>query len=231
MQLDMERNGIQSKRVGGSQVPGTVYLVDDNPGVRTALSRVFQSVGFEVHRFDSAEAYLEAASPDDPGCLVLDIKMPGMSGLDLQERMSTLGFTTPIIFITGYGNVPASVRAMKWGAIDFFEKPLDHRKLLDVVGQAVKQDLELRGRQSDQAEARDTFGVLTPREFEVMTCIVGGMPNREVAHELQISEKTVKIHRGRVMKKMEAQSLADLMRRAKRAGIEARGSDYGQGGS
>jgi len=199
--------------------------VDDNPGVRIALARVFQSVGYEVHRFDSADAYLEEVSPEDSGCLVLDIKMPGMTGLDLQERLCTLGFTTPIIFITGYGNVPASVRAMKWGAVDFLEKPLDHRELLDAVERAVKQDADDRERQSDRAKSRLTFDVLTPREFEVMTCMVGGMPNREIAQELEISEKTVKIHRGRVMKKMEARSLADLMRTARDAGIEHRRTD------
>ena len=152
--------------------------------------------------------------------------MPGETGLELQERLSKLGFTTPIIFITGYGNVPSSVRAMKWGAVDFFEKPVDHVQLLDAVDCAIKQDSDLRRRQTDQAAARNTFDALTPREFEVMTCMVGGMPNREVARELQISELTVKIHRGRVMKKMEAGSLADLMRKARIAGIESyRNSD------
>jgi len=225
MMSDMSEDMTQSRRTDGSQRRGTVFLVDDNPGVRTALARVFQSVGYEVHRFDSAKAYLEEVSPEDSGCLVLDIKMPGMTGLDLQERLSTLGFTTPIIFITGYGNIPASVRAMKWGAVDFLEKPLDHRKLLDAVERAVQQDADDRERQSDRAEARLTFDVLTPREFEVMTCMVGGMPNREIARELEISEKTVKIHRGRVMKKMEARSLADLMRTARDAGIEHRRTD------
>ena len=225
MMSGMSEGMTKSRRTDGSQRRGTVFLVDDNPGVRTALARVFQSVGYEVRRFDSAKAYLEEVSPEDSGCLVLDIQMPGMTGLDLQERLSTLGFTTPIIFITGYGNVPASVRAMKWGAVDFLEKPLDHRELLDAVARAVKQDADDRQRQNDRAEARLTFDVLTPREFEVMTCMVSGMPNREIAQELEISEKTVKIHRGRVMKKMEARSLADLMRMALGAGIEHRRTD------
>ena len=199
---------------------GTVFLVDDNAGVRTALGRVFQSVGYEVQQFDSAQAYLERASPEDSGCLVLDIKMPGMTGLDLQERLSALGFSTPIIFITGYGSVPASVRAMKWGAADFFEKPLNHRELLDAVERAVKQDAEDREQRSDRAEARLSFEVLTPRQFEVMTCMVDGMPNGEIAQELDISDKTVKIHRARVMKKMEAGSLADLIHMARNAGIQ-----------
>ena len=199
---------------------GTVFLVDDNQGVRTALGRVFQSVGYEVQQFDSAQAYLERASPEDSGCLVLDIKMPGMTGLDLQERLSALGFSTPIIFITGYGSVPASVRAMKWGAADFFEKPLNHRELLDAVERAVKQDAEDREQRSDRAEARLSFEVLTPRQFEVMTCMVDGMPNGEIAQELEISDKTVKIHRARVMKKMEAGSLADLIHMARNAGIQ-----------
>ncbi len=215
----------QSRRTDGFQRAGTIFLVDDNPGVRTALGRVFQSVGYEVHRFDSAQAYLENVSPEDSGCLVLDIKMPGMTGLDLQERLSTLGFRNPIIFITGYGNVPASVRAMKWGAVDFFEKPLDHRELLDAVERAVKQDADDRDQQSDRAEARLTFEVLTPRQFEVMTCMIDGMPNGEIAQELEISDKTVKIHRTRVMKKMEAGSLADLMRMARDAGIGHRRTD------
>ena len=199
---------------------GTVFLVDDNAGVRTALGRVFQSVGYEVQQFDSAQAYLERASPEDSGCLVLDIKMPGMTGLDLQERLSALGFSTPIIFITGYGSVPASVRAMKWGAADFFEKPLNHRELLDAVERAVKQDAEDREQRSDRAEARLSFEVLTPRQCEVMTCMVDGMPNGEIAQELDISDKTVKIHRARVMKKMEAGSLADLIHMARNAGIQ-----------
>ena len=215
----------QSRRTDGFQRMGTVFLVDDNAGVRTALGRVFQSVGYEVQQFDSAQAYLENASPEDSGCLVLDIKMPGMTGLDLQERLSTLGFTTPIIFITGYGNVPASVRAMKWGAVDFFEKPLNHGELLDAVERAVKQDAEDREQRSDRVEARLDFEVLTPRQFEVMTCMVDGMPNGEIAQELEISDKTVKIHRARVMKKMEAGSLADLMRMARNTGFQNRRRD------
>ena len=205
--------------------PGIVFVVDDDAAVRKALSRLFRSAGYAVTTFDSAQPYLDAASPEDAGCLVLDIRMPGMTGLELQDLMSVSGLDIPVVFLSGHADVPVSVRAMKRGAVDFFEKPFDEEELLDAVDRAVKQDADDRERQGDRAEVRLTFDVLTPREFEVMTCMVGGMPNREIAEELQISEKTVKIHRGRVMKKMEARSLAYLMSMAQSAGIEPRRTD------
>ncbi len=200
---------------------GIVYLVDDNPGVQKALERFFRSVGCRVRTFDSSESFLEEVSPADAGCLVLDIMMAGMDGLALQERLSSLGFTVPVIFITGYGSVPASVRAMKWGAVDFFEKPLDHDALLKAVAAAIEDDRARRRDLSGRDDARQAFDPLTPREFEVMTYMIGGVRNRDIARALGISERTVKVHRGRVMKKMDTPSLAELIQAARGAGISA----------
>ncbi len=199
----------------------TVHVVDDDVSVRSSLSRLFRSHGHTVRTFESAQAYLAEASPDEPGCLVLDLRMPGMDGLTLQERMAKRRFNAPIIFVSGHGSISASVRAMKQGAVDFLEKPCEEEDLLGAVNRAIALDAKFREQRSSNARFQRGLENLTSREYEVMTYVIAGRPNKRIARELDISEKTVKVHRGRVMKKMKARSLADLVRMAERAGILA----------
>ncbi len=199
----------------------TVQVVDDDESVRSALSRLFRATGHSVRTFESAQAYLAEASPEEPGCVVLDIRMPGMDGLTLQERMSAQGFNAPIVFVSAHGDISASVRAMKNGAVDFLEKPFEEDDLLGAVDRAIELDAELRERRSSNARFRRALANLTSREYEVMTHVIAGRLNKVIARNLDISEKTVKVHRGRVMKKMEARSLEELVRMAERAGVLA----------
>ncbi len=199
----------------------TFHVVDDDESMRSSLSRLFRATGHTVRTFESAQAYLAEASPEEPGCVVLDIRMPGMDGLTLQERMSNRGFNAPIVFVSAHGDIPASVRAMKRGAIDFLEKPFEEEDLLGAVDRAIVLDTELRERRSSSAKFRRGLEHLTSREYEVMTHVIAGRPNKMIAQELDVSEKTIKVHRGRVMKKMEARSLAELVRMAERAGVLA----------
>ena len=199
----------------------TVHVVDDDASVRSALGRLFRATGHFVKTFESAQEYLTKASPDDPGCVVLDVKMPGMDGLALQEHMSERGLDSPIVFVSAHGDVPASVRAMKHGAVDFLEKPVEEDDLLGAVDRAIALDAELRERRSSSERFRSGIEKLTSREYEVMTHVIAGRLNKVIARELDVSEKTVKVHRGRVMKKMEAKSLAELVRMAERAGVLA----------
>jgi len=199
----------------------TVHVVDDDESIRSALSRLFRAAGHSVRTFESAQAYLAEASPDEPGCLVLDIRMPGMDGLTLQERMSDRGFNAPIVFVSAHGDISTSVRAMKLGAVDFLEKPFDDEDLLDAVVRAIEVDVELTKQRHTSARFRRGLEHLTSREYEVMTHVIAGRLNKVIARDLDISEKTVKVHRGRVMKKMEAGSLAELVRMAERAGVLA----------
>ncbi len=210
-----------SARATALQRQFTVHVVDDDESVRSALSRLFRATGHSVRTFESAQAYLAEASPDEPGCVVLDIRMPGMDGLTLQGRMSDRGFNQPIVFVTAHGDISASVRAMKHGAVDFLEKPFEEDDLLDAVERAIALDVELRERRSSNARFRRGLENLTSREYEVMTYVIAGRLNKVIARELGVSEKTVKVHRGRVMKKMEARSLAELVRMAERAGVLA----------
>ena len=203
-----------------SQARVTVSVVDDNASVRSALSRLLRSAGYTARTFDTARAYLEGSSTEEPGCVVLDIKMPGMDGLALQERMSEKGRSTPIVFISGHADVTASVRAMKHGAVDFLEKPFGDQDLLDAVDRAIELDSVLRRQRDGNAQTLHGLDRLTPREYEVMTYVISGRLNKVIALELEVSEKTVKVHRGRVMKKMGAKSLAELVRMAERAAIE-----------
>ena len=205
----------------GLQPQFMIHVVDDDASVRSALSRLFRSAGHAVRTFDTALAYLEEASPEGPGCVVLDIRMPGMDGLTLQDRMSERGLTAPIVFVSGHGDVASSVRAMKHGAVDFLEKPFDDQDLLGAVDRAIELDVELRRQTKARSQVRLGLDRLTAREFEVMTYVIAGRLNKVTARELQVSEKTIKVHRGRVMKKMGARSLADLVRMAERAGIMA----------
>ena len=197
----------------------TVFVVDDDSAVRRSLERLVRTVGLDVVTFASAQEFLDHGPPDGPACLVLDVRMPGLSGLDLQKKLTETGFSVPIIFMTGHGTVPMSVRAMKAGAVDFLQKPFDEQALLDAVNQALERDRTTRRAEAQRREARRRMETLTPRELEVFELVVRGLLNKQIAAELGASEKTIKVHRARVMQKMEADSLADLVRMAEKVGI------------
>lgn len=192
--------------------PDTVFVVDDDEAVRESLALLVRSVGLEAETFASAQAFLDAYRPERRGCLITDIRMPGMSGLELQETLSRDDIRIPVIVLTGYGNVPAAVKALKGGAVDFVEKPFNPEALLDLIRQAIDRDAEIRELAAHEAEVAKRMALLTPREHEVMSLVVAGNANKVIALELAISERTVELHRGRIMKKMRARSLAELMR-------------------
>jgi len=193
--------------------------VDDDVSVREALEGLIRSAGMGVETFRSAQEFLDRPRADLPGCLVLDVRLPGLSGLDLQKRMAEANLEIPIIFITGHGNVPAAVQAMKAGALEFLTKPFTDRDLLDAIEQAIKRDRAARRHQAEMRELRGRYESLTPREREVMELVVSGLLNKQVAAELGTSMVTVKIQRGQVMRKMRADSLADLVRMSQSLGI------------
>ena len=195
---------------------GTVFVVDDDSSVRGGLGRLLKSVGLAVETFASAREFLERGRAEGPACLVLDVRLPELSGLDLQAELARAGVAIPIIFITGHGNVPISVRAMKAGAADFMEKPVDEQELLDAVHRALERDRRVRQEQAEVAELRRRLESLTPREREVLAHVVAGRLNKQIAAELGTSEKTVKVHRARVMEKMKVSSLPELVRAAEK---------------
>lgn len=196
-----------------------VFVVDDDASVREALGRLIRSAGLRVEAFASAEAFLERPRADGPACLVLDVQLPDLSGLDLQQRMARANNEIPIVFITGHGDIPTTVRAMKAGAMEFLTKPLVDGDVLESIRQAVARDRATRDLQAETAALRGRYTALTPRETEVMAWVVAGLLNKQIAGELGISEETVKVHRGHVMRKMEADSLADLVRMSGKLGI------------
>ena len=196
-----------------------VYVVDDDSSVRRALSSLLQTVGLDVETFPSAQAFLAQAMPDRPACLVLDIRLRGSSGLDLQAALKEAGRDIPIIFITGHGDVPTTVRAMKSGAIDFLEKPFNDQELLDCVQRALVRTRELRVHQTERAKIQQRLDTLSSRERQVLMLVVTGMLNKQIAGELDIAEKTVKVHRGQVMRKMSAGSVVELLRMVEALGL------------
>ena len=189
-----------------------VFVVEDDDSMRSALSRLIRSVGLAVETFTSAQEFLNYQLPEGPRCLVLDIRLPGLSGLQLQEKLKGQGMAIPIIFITGHGDVSMSVQAMKAGAVDFLQKPVNDQQLLDAVHRALSRDRQERSRRDRQEAVRSRYGMLTPREQEVLSLVVSGWRNKKIAAELDASERTVKVHRARVMEKMGAESLPDLVR-------------------
>jgi len=197
----------------------TVFIVDDDPLILDALKQLIKSVGLGTQTFSSAEEFLEQDLPETPSCLILDIRMPRLSGFDLQDELAKRGLTIPIIFVTGHGSVPLSVRAMKGGAVDFIQKPFEDQDLLDAIHHAIEKNRQTRMEQAEIKEIKRRVESLTPRENEVLVLAVAGMLNKQIAYDLGMSENTVKSHRARIMRKMKVASLAELVRLTERAGI------------
>ena len=203
-----------------TEVPATVIVIEDDPSMRAAVEDLVGSVGLQVRAFASPEEFLESKPPDTPGCLVLDVRLPGMSGLTFQKELEKEGVTLPVIFITAHGDIPMSVRAMKSGAIEFLTKPFHHQELLDAIHAAIERDRATRHERALVTELRKRYATLTERERHIMTLVVTGRPNKQIAAELNLSEITVKVHRGQVMHKMKAGSLPELVRMADRLGTQ-----------
>jgi FixJ family two-component response regulator len=202
-----------------SETDGLVFIVDDDASMRESLKNLIRSVGLRVETFTSAQEFLRSKRPDVPGCLVLDVRLKGLSGLDLQKRIAEADMEIPIIFISGHGDIPMTVQAMKAGAVEFLTKPVRDQDLLDAVQQALERDRKARGQREEIQKLRRRFESLTQREREVMGLVVTGLLNKQIAAELGTSETTIKIHRHQVMEKMAANSVAELVRMSDRLGI------------
>jgi FixJ family two-component response regulator len=198
-----------------------VFVIDDDDSVRRSLERLLRSVDLEVETFASAQDFLRKPLPERPSCVVLDLRLPGPSGLELQESLLRAGHDLPIIFISGHADVPSSVRAIKAGAVDFLQKPFSDQALLDIIHGALRRDREARRDRAEVAGIRVRFDMLTPRERDVLRLVIQGRLNKQIAGDLGISEKTVKFHRGRVMEKTQAGSVAELVRQADRLGLRS----------
>jgi FixJ family two-component response regulator len=202
-----------------SEPESIVFVVDDDPSVRSAIKRLIGSMGLQVELFGSAQEFLASKLPNVPSCLVLDIRLPGISGLALQRQLAEANVQIPIIFITAHGDIPMTVRAMKAGAVEFLTKPFRDQDLLDAIQVALEQDRAKRQQEEEMATLRQRWESLTPREREVLPLVVSGLLNKQIAGEIGTSETTVKVHRGQLMRKMGADSLAELVRLAERIGI------------
>jgi two-component system response regulator FixJ len=198
----------------------TIFIIDDDDSVRKALSRLLRSHGIHVEASASAEEFLKKGHYQGIGCIILDIRMPGLSGMDLHEELIRVGYNLPIIFISGHGNIPMSVQAMKKGAIDFLPKPFDEKELLDAVKRAIDQDKKTKAETAEKRAILGCIEMLTPREYELLPYVISGMLNKQIAFQLGIAEKTVKIHRSKIMEKLGAHSIAELIRLAEKAGIQ-----------
>jgi FixJ family two-component response regulator len=202
-----------------TELPPAVFVVDDDASVREALDSLFRSIGLQAKTFGSAAEFLQNKLPDAPSCLVLDVRLPGLSGLDFQTELAAAGLHIPIIFMTGHGDIPMTVKAMKAGAVEFLPKPFRDQDMLDAVQQALERDRDRRERNSGLAKLKSSFDTLTPREQEVMGLVTAGLMNKQVAGEIGVSEITAKVHRGNIMRKMGAKSLAELVRMADALGV------------
>jgi len=223
--------GNDRRRATGDDIPaaGIVFVVDDDAAVRSSLQRLITSVGFAVEVFASARAFLDARRPDTPGCLVLDVRLPGLSGLALQRELAETDAELPIIFITGHGDIPMSVQAMKAGAVEFLTKPFRAQQLLDAIRGAIARDRAMRAERRERTELRRRYASLTPRERDVLERIVAGLLNKQIAGELGTTEATVKEQRGHVMAKMQAGSVAELVRFVSKLGIAPAGGGRARG--
>jgi two-component system response regulator DctR len=193
------------------QVDATVFIVDDDEAVRKGLGQLMEAVNHKVKTFDSAQMFLDSYDQSQAGCLLLDVRMPGMSGLQLQDKLAERGINIPIIFITGHGDLPMAVEAVKKGAVDFIEKPVGDQALLDKIQEALAKDVELRQKHAEQEAINEKLALLTPREREVLELVKVGKLNKVIAHELGLSRKTVEVHRSHIMEKMEVESAAELL--------------------
>lgn len=196
-----------------------VFIIDDDFSVRKGLGRLIKSAGFKVETFASAEEFLQRKRYSGPSCLVLDVRMPGVSGIDLQKELIQKGISLPIIFITGHGDIPMSVKAMKDGAVDFLPKPFDGKELLSAIDRAIDKAVHARKKEAEKVKIQRKVNALTPREYQVLRWVITGMLNKQIARRMKVTEKTIKVHRGRAMHKMQAVSVADLVRLTQKCGI------------